>query len=229
MALGERKLWKQSSVEKIKDFVCEAYNGESKNPCSVDKMRAFTDSTRRTSCGECVICREGILQLNVVAEGITEGLGRDVDIEILKEVSENLIVGSCCDYGKEVGKITKKIIEDDQEQFEKHIKRKRCDALVCKKFFSYYIAPEKCNGCNLCVEQCHKEAIAGDKNLIHIMDSSLCDRCGKCLTVCEVGAIQKAGAIVPKVPSEPVPVGSFQSEPQNGGGLMSRKRRRRSE
>lgn len=229
MAVAKRKLWKESSVNKIRDFVYELYKGESKNVCPVDKMRAFTDTTRRTSCGECVICREGILQLNVVAQGITEGLGRDVDIKILKEVSEDLIIGSYCDYGKEVGKITKKIIKDEQEEFEKHIKRKRCDSLVCKKFFSYCIAPEKCNGCNLCVKQCHKGAIRGDHNLIHIIDPSLCDRCGECLTVCEAEAIQKAGNIVPKVPSQPVLVGSFQSEPQGGGGLMSHKRRRRSE
>ncbi|MCB2357227.1 NADH-ubiquinone oxidoreductase-F iron-sulfur binding region domain-containing protein [Clostridium estertheticum] len=229
MTFRERKLWKQASVEEIKDFVIQAYNQEVENPCPVDKMRAFTDNIRRTSCGECVICREGILQLNVLAEGITQGTGRDGDIEVITEVSDNLIIGSCCNYGKEVGKITKKIIEGEQEQFEKHIKRKRCDDLVCKKFFSYYVAPEKCNGCNKCVDQCPKKAIDGGKDLIHIIDSSLCDRCGECVTVCEAFAIQKAGPVVPKVPTKPVAVGSFETQLQNGGGLMTRKRRRRSE
>lgn len=228
MALQGRKLWKQAPAEEIKEFVTKKYQKESENLCPVDKMKVFTDSVRRTSCGECVICREGILQLNVLAEGISKGNGREGDIEVLTEVSEDLIMGSCCDYGKEVGKINKKIIEEDKEQFEKHIKRKRCDALVCKKFFSYYIAPEKCSGCNKCVEQCTKNAIAGDKGLIHVIDSFVCDRCGKCIAVCEA-AIQKAGTVLPKVPDKPVAVGSFNVEEQNGGGLMSRKRRRRSE
>ncbi|MBZ9688156.1 4Fe-4S binding protein [Clostridium estertheticum] len=229
MTLRERKLWKQTSVEEIKDFVTQAYNQEAENLCPVDKMRAFTDSIRRTSCGECVICREGILQINVMAEGITQGTGRNGDIEVITEVSEDLIIGSCCNYGKEVGKITKKIIEDEQEQFEKHIKRKRCDTLVCKKFFSYYVAPEKCNGCGKCVDKCPKKVIAGGKDLIHVIGSSLCDRCGDCVTVCEAFAIQKAGAVVLKVPSEPIAVGSFEKQIENGGGLMARKRRRKSE
>ncbi|AZV55847.1 NADH-ubiquinone oxidoreductase-F iron-sulfur binding region domain-containing protein [Clostridium sp. AWRP] len=227
MALMQRKLWKQASLEEIKNFIIEEYKKQSKNPCSVDKMRVFTDSTRRTSCGECVICREGILQLNVITEAISQGKGRDEDIEIITEISDDLILGSCCDYGKEVGKITKKIIEESKEEFEKHIKRKRCDALVCKKFFSYYVAPEKCSGCNKCVEKCPQKAIAGDKNLIHVINSDICDKCGKCTVICEKAAIQKAGTVVPKLPQEPVPVGSFKAEPQNGGGLMAGRRRRR--
>lgn len=228
MALIQRKLWKKVSSEEIKDFVIEEYKKQSENPCPVDKIKKFTDSTRRTSCGECVICREGILQLNVIAEAISDGKGRDGDIEVLTEISDDLTIGSCCDYGKEVGKITKEIIEKGIEEFEKHIKRKRCDALICKKFFSYYIEPEKCNGCNKCKEECPQKAIAGDKDLIHVINSDICDRCGKCSMICEKAAIQKAGAVIPKLPQEPVPVGTFKAEPQNGGGLMAGRRRRRS-
>ncbi|MEL7655040.1 MAG: NADH-ubiquinone oxidoreductase-F iron-sulfur binding region domain-containing protein [Bacillota bacterium] len=229
MVMKERKQWKQSSSEEIKDYIIQVYDREAENLCPVDKLKTFTDNVRRTSCGECVYCREGILQLYVLAEAVSQGAGRDGDLEILNEVSKNLIIGSQCDYGIEVGKIAKSIIEHEEEQFEKHIKRKRCDALVCKKFFSYYVAPEKCSGCNQCLEMCDRKAITGSRGLIHLIDPAVCNRCGKCVSVCESTAIQKAGTLAPKVPTEPVPVGSFKIETENEGGLMSQKRRRRTE
>ena len=229
MILKERKLWKQASTEEIKEYVEQVYSKEAENPCPVDRLKMFADSVRRTSCGECVICREGILQLYVMSEAISQGIGRDGDVVVLTEVSNNLILGSSCDYGKEVGKISKCILDKESEQFEKHIKRKRCDTLVCKKFFSYYIAPEKCNGCNQCVRSCDLAAIAGSQGFIHIIDPAVCNRCGKCVSVCEMKSIQKAGELLSNIPAEPVPVGSFRSEPQNEGGIMSQKRRRRSE
>lgn len=228
MSLMERKLWKQVALDKIQDFVNKEYKRRQENPCSVDKIREFTDSARRASCGECVICREGILQINMISEAISNGKGRDGDIEILDEISENLIIGSCCDYGREIGKIIKNIIGQSREEFEKHIKRKKCDALICKKFFTYYVSPEKCDGCGKCAGECPKGAIAGGENLIHVIDSSICDRCGKCAIVCEKSAIQKAGTMVPGLPSEPVAVGSFKAGKQNGGLMAGRRRRRRS-
>ena len=228
MVLKERKRWKQEPEDKIRDFVSQEYRKEAENPCPVDRLKGFSDRVRRSSCGECVICREGTLQLYVLTESITQGNGRDGDINVLSEISEDMVIGSSCDYGKEVGKFAKSLIDGEREQFERHIKRKRCDALICKKFFSYYIAPEKCIGCNQCADVCEKDAIAGSEGLIHIIDPALCSRCEVCVSVCEVSAIQKSGAVLPKLPCEPVPVGSFQPE-SNEGGLMSQKRRRRSE
>ncbi len=229
MILKERKLWKDVSLEEIKKFVQNEYAKNHEDPCPVDKLMKFTDSVRRTSCGECVICREGTLQLYTVADGITRGIGRDGDVEILTEVSSDMIIGSTCDYGKEVGRVAVGIVEEGKEQFEKHIKRKRCDALVCRKFFSYYVSPEKCTGCGQCAAQCEEKAIAGGRGLIHIINSSLCSRCGSCVKVCPEAAIGKAGAVLPDLPAEPVPVGSFLVETQKPGGLMAGKRRRRSE
>lgn len=229
MVLKERRLWKQTAEEEIKEFVAQAYLRESENPCPVDKLRSFTDNVRRTGCGECVICREGVLQINSITESIANGIGRSEDFEVLDEISRELILESNCGYGKEIGLIAKDILDHEQEQFEKHIKRKRCDALVCKKYFSYYAAPEKCIGCNQCAESCELNAITGSEGFIHLIDPAVCNRCGKCVSVCGAAAIQKSGAAAPKLPSEPVPVGSFQSETQKEGGLMSQKRRRRTE
>lgn len=223
-----RKQWKKTSLDEISMFVGAADQAVSDTACPVDYMKRFTDIARRNSCGECVICREGILQLSIVTAGITLGLGREQDLEIIQDISTDLILGSSCDYGKEVGKITKKIIDDHEADFTKHIKRKRCDALVCKKFITTYIAPETCSGCGKCITNCPVNAIFGGTGMIHVIDATICDRCGACEAVCAAKAILKAGAILPKLPEKPIPVGSFPADTA-GGGLMARKRRRKSE
>lgn len=224
----ERDRWKEKSVDQIKDFVSNVYEGEVKNPCPVDRLKSLSNTLRRKSCGECVICREGILQLSVLTESITLGNGRDGDIDVISEISEDMSIGSACDYGREVGRIAKKIIDDEREQFERHIKRKRCDALVCKKFITYYVVPETCNGCNQCLETCEPRSIRGGEGLIHIINPDSCTRCGDCVMACKPGAILKTSASVPNLPKEPVPVGSAQLDSIQGS-LMSQKRRRRSE
>lgn len=228
MVVKERQLWKQEPADQIRDFVVEIYNREAENPCPVDRLKALADTLRRSSCGECVICREGILQLYAMTESITQGNGRDGDIDVISEISADMCIGSGCDYGKEVGKIAKDIIDTEREQFERHIKRRRCDALVCKKFFLYYISPEKCCGCNKCTEVCEAGAISGSEGFIHIINPTVCNRCGACMMVCESNAINKSTTAVLNLPVEPIPVGSFQSD-SNQGGLLSQKRRRRSE
>lgn len=228
MGIKERQLWKQESEEKIRDFVQQAFNREAENLCPVDRLKAISDQVRRSSCGECVICREGTLQMYVMSESISQGAGRDGDLEVLAEISKDMAIGSACDYGKEIGKRATDIVENEVEQFEKHIKRKRCDALVCKKLFRYYIMPEKCNGCNKCVTSCNLSAIAGSQGFIHVINPAECNRCGACVEVCETLAIQKSGGIVPGLATEPILVSSYQQGTENSG-LMSKKRRRRSE
>lgn len=223
-----RKQWKMASLDEIKRFVLSSFTEVEKIPCPVDQLRRFTDHTRRNSCGECVICREGLLQLAVVTEGITQGLGREQDVEIIKDISADLVLGSGCDYGKEVGRIVSQRIAENAEDFTRHIKRKRCDTLVCNKLLTFYVAPETCTGCSKCVDICPVSAIAGGDRLIHVIDVSLCNRCGACEDVCDDKAIIRAGAVLPKLPEVPIPAGSFQVETE-AGGLMSRKRRRKSE
>lgn len=228
MVVKEREQWKETSADEIKDFISNVYEKEAKSPCPVERLKTLSDSLRRKSCGECVICREGILQLSVLAESITQGGGREGDIDVINEISQDMSIGSGCDFGREVGKIAKDIIDSEREQFERHIKRKRCDSLVCKKFITYYISPEACTGCNLCEKTCKAESIKGSNGLIHIIDSASCTKCGDCVRTCESGAILKSSTSVPNLPTIPVPVGSTPSD-SSQGSLMSQRRRRRSE
>lgn len=228
MEYKTRKHWKKASPDEINTDVESLEKAVNNTACPVDQMKQLTDIARRNSCGECVICREGLLQLAVVSEGITLGLGREQDVEIIQDISNALVSSASCGYGKAVGAVIARNIGENEADFTKHIKRKRCDALVCNKLISFYIAPETCSGCGKCWEVCPVQAITGGVGLIHLIDPSLCNRCGACEAVCGDKAIVRAGAVLPKLPETPIPVGSFQAEAA-GSGLMSRKRRRKSE
>ena len=87
-----------------------------------------------------------------------------------------------------------------KEEYEAHIKERRCPALSCKSLISYYIEPEKCKACMLCLKQCPEDAIDGGKKMIHIIDQDKCNNCGTCLDVCP----KKFDAVI-KLSGEPVP------------------------
>lgn len=132
MSSKKRRLWKTASTDEIDKYVLEI-NEEANSKCPVDRLRQFTEIAKNNSCGECVICREGIYQLYIIINEITNALGKNGDLDIIEEIVENLIEQSSCDYGKKVGQVIKKVISEEQPEFEKHIKRKLCNAGVCEK------------------------------------------------------------------------------------------------
>jgi F420-non-reducing hydrogenase iron-sulfur subunit len=72
------------------------------------------------------------------------------------------------------------------------------------KFFedvvSYYIDPEKCQACSICLRKCPVEAINGAKGMVHIIDQDKCIRCGTCFENCP-----PKFAAIKKIVHEPVP------------------------
>ncbi|HNR14971.1 MAG TPA: 4Fe-4S binding protein, partial [Thermodesulfobacteriota bacterium] len=87
-----------------------------------------------------------------------------------------------------------------RDEYEAHIKEKRCPALSCKELIAYHIDPEKCQACMICLRKCSAGAIVGGKNQIHVVDQDKCTKCGTCFEVCppRFGAVQK-------ISGEPVP------------------------
>jgi NADH-quinone oxidoreductase subunit F len=87
-----------------------------------------------------------------------------------------------------------------RDEYEAHIKDKRCPARVCKNLVTYYIDPEKCEACMLCLRNCSTGAIHGEKNLVHWIEQDKCIRCGICYEICpeRFGAVKKlSGEAVP--------------------------------
>lgn len=168
--------------------------------CMVDVARYFVEFLTDESCGKCVPCREGLRQMHKILTDITKGKGEEGDIELLEDLAEVLTDASLCALGKSAANPFLSTLKYFREEYEAHIKEKRCPALICKELIAYYIDPEKCQACGTCFKNCPAKAIEGGKNKIHVIDQKKCTKCGTCFDVCP----PKFRA-VKKLSGEPVP------------------------
>lgn len=141
-----RKLWKTKSTDEISCTV-ESLFGDAKNTnCPVNTLKHFSKAAVVENCGECVICREGIYQLYVQTESVSQGAATEDDYLIMKEIAETMKETSHCEFGSLVGgKVLETLIENE-EDIMKHIKRKRCEAKVCEKLSNFQETVERKEG-----------------------------------------------------------------------------------
>ena len=152
--------------------------------CMVDVARYFINFLTDESCGKCLPCREGLRQMNKILTNITEGKGKEGDIELLEVLSETAIEASLCALGKSAPNPFLSTLKYFRDEYEAHIKEKKCPALYCKNLITYYIDPDKCRACMICLNKCPVDAINGGKKKIHIIDQDKCTNCGTCFEVC---------------------------------------------
>ncbi len=175
--------------------------------CMVDVARYFLNFLSEESCGSCVPCREGIYQMHKILNRICGGQGRPGDIELLEEVGGVIKDAALCALGTTAPNPVLSTIKYFRDEYEAHVNEKRCPAGVCKDLIAYYIEPEKCQACLICLRNCPVEAITGAKNQVHIIDQHKCTKCGACFEVCpsRFSAVTKiSGVPVP----EPLPIGT---------------------
>ncbi|MEW6187194.1 MAG: NADH-quinone oxidoreductase subunit NuoF [Thermodesulfobacteriota bacterium] len=174
--------------------------------CMVDVARYFLDFLTDESCGKCVPCREGIRQMLKILTRITEGKGREGDIELLEELSEVAGEASLCALGRSAPNPFLSTLKYFKAEYEAHIREKRCPALSCKELIIYHIDPEKCQACMICARKCPVQAIDGGKNRIHVIAQDKCTKCGTCLEVCpsRFRAVKKISGmpVPPPLPEE---------------------------
>ena len=174
--------------------------------CMVDVARYFLDFLSDESCGKCVPCREGIRQMLKILTDISKGRGREGDIGLLEELSETARDASLCALGRTAPNPVLSTIRYFRDEYEAHIREKRCPAYFCKEMFSYYIDPQKCRACMICLRKCPAEAIGGGKDHIHIIDQEKCTTCGTCFEVCppRFGAVKRISGepVPPPIPEE---------------------------
>jgi NADH-quinone oxidoreductase subunit F len=168
--------------------------------CMVDVARYFLDFLAFESCGKCVPCREGIRQMLKILNRICDGRGVESDIRTLETLADLLKDASLCALGQTAANPVMSTIKYFRDEYEAHIKEKRCPAGVCKALTSYYIVPEKCQACRICARECPVNAITGEKNIVHVIDQQKCTRCGTCIDVCP----ERFSAVV-KISGKPVP------------------------
>jgi NADH-quinone oxidoreductase subunit F len=161
------------------------------NTCMVELARFFLEFTQIESCGKCTNCRVGTLRMLEILNRIVEGKGQDGDIETLEELGNQIKDTSQCGLGQSAPNPVLTTIKYFREEYEKHIKDKRCPAHSCSLLVDYVINEEKCTGCTLCVKDCPSDAITGEKKAVHTIHKDKCIKCGKCITVCAFDAIYK--------------------------------------
>ena len=159
--------------------------------CMVDIAKYFIEFLEGESCGKCVPCREGLKRMSQALTGITEGRGKEGDIELLEEMSAALTDGSLCALGGTAANPVLSTIRYFRDEYEAHIKDRRCPAGVCKELISYSIDEEKCPNCGLCVKACPSGAITprGKKQPVDL-DQEKCIKCGACYDVCNLCAVK---------------------------------------
>jgi NADH-quinone oxidoreductase subunit F len=162
------------------------------NSCMVDIAKYFINFLEGESCGKCLPCREGLKRMSQILTDITEGRGREGDIELLERLSATLVDSSLCGLGQTAPNPVLTTIRYFRDEYEAHIKDKRCPAGVCKALVTYSIIEEKCPGCGLCVKACPVEAITdmGKKKPV-VLDQEKCIKCGACYDACNLGAVKR--------------------------------------
>lgn len=157
--------------------------------CMVDVARYFMDFLKEESCGQCNPCREGIKQVLDILNDICAGNGKEGDIELLEELGSMIQKFSLCGLGTSAPNPVLTTILYFRDEYEAHIRDKKCPAGVCKNLFYYEIDQEACNGCTLCAKQCPQEAITGEKKKPHKLDQDKCIKCAICYENCKFNAI----------------------------------------
>ncbi len=157
--------------------------------CMVDVARYFLEFTQEESCGKCVPCRVGTRQMVEILNRITEGKGEPGDIAKLEELADTVKTGSLCGLGQTAPNPVLTTIRFFRDEYEAHIKEKRCPAGVCKSLISYRIIEDKCKACGLCKKACPVNAISGERKVPHLIDQDACIKCGNCFDVCPFDAI----------------------------------------
>jgi NADH-quinone oxidoreductase subunit F len=162
--------------------------------CMVNIARYFLDFTQKESCGKCTFCRIGTHHLLSILDRITKGEGREGDLEQLETLSRDIKNGSLCGLGRTAPNPVLTSLRYFRDEYEAHIKEKRCPAGMCRELTAYYIDLEKCaRGCDACVGSCPVEAIFTTKNRKKGVDQGLCVKCGECMVACptEYDAVMK--------------------------------------
>ena len=159
--------------------------------CMVDIAKFFLTFTVDESCGKCTPCREGTRRMLEILGRITDGKGEEGDIERLESLAKTIKTTALCGLGQTAPNPVLSTIRYFRDEYEAHIREKRCPAHVCQKLARFVIDPEKCKGCSACSRKCPVGAISGQIKSPFVIDQTKCIKCGTCLDTCKFGAISK--------------------------------------
>jgi NADH:ubiquinone oxidoreductase subunit F (NADH-binding)/(2Fe-2S) ferredoxin/Pyruvate/2-oxoacid:ferredoxin oxidoreductase delta subunit len=158
--------------------------------CMVSVAKFFLEFTTDESCGKCPPCRIGTTVMLDILTNITEGRGKAGDLELLQDMSQDIIATSLCGLGQTAPNPILTTIRYFRDEYESHINEKWCKTGVCKDLCTFYIDEEKCKACGACKRVCPQSAITGEKKVAHRIDQSLCIQCRSCYVACKFDSVK---------------------------------------
>jgi NADH-quinone oxidoreductase subunit F len=120
---------------------------------------------------------------------ITEGNGKEGDIELLEELAYQIKDSSLCGLGQTAPNPVLTTIKYFRHEYEAHIQHQKCPAKNCKQLLTYTVLDNKCTGCTVCAKNCPVNAISGERKQIHLINQETCIKCGVCFSKCKFEAI----------------------------------------
>ncbi|GBD95644.1 MAG TPA: NADH-quinone oxidoreductase subunit NuoF [Nitrospirae bacterium] len=163
--------------------------------CMVSTAKFFLEFTADESCGKCTPCRVGTRVMLDMLTDITEGRGREGDIETLEDLSRDIIATSLCGLGQTAPNPVLSTIRYFRHEYEAHIKEHWCHAGICSNLCSFHINEELCKGCGACLRGCPQQAVVGEKKKPHRIIQELCIQCRTCYDACKFGSIEIRPAV----------------------------------
>ncbi|HOJ64826.1 MAG TPA: NADH-ubiquinone oxidoreductase-F iron-sulfur binding region domain-containing protein [Spirochaetota bacterium] len=103
--------------------------------CMVDVARFFMEFVQEESCGKCFPCRVGTKRMLEILERITKGKGEEGDIELLENLGNMIKDAALCGLGQTAPNPVLSTIKYFREEYEEHIKNKKCRAGICSDLF----------------------------------------------------------------------------------------------
>jgi NADH-quinone oxidoreductase subunit F len=169
------------------------------NTCMVDTARYYIRFLAHESCGKCVPCREGTRQMLNILDRIASGEGREDDLGLLEELAEFMQAASLCALGQSAPNPVASTLKYFRDEYEEHIREKRCRAGVCTALIAYEIDQSKCKSCGACQRACPAGAIdkGGKDGKVFTVVQEKCIKCGACFSACpdKFNAVTKVPAL----------------------------------
>ena len=160
--------------------------------CMVEVARFFMNFTQNESCGKCVPCREGTMRMLEILEDIVNGRGTMEQLDLLEELGHAIKDTALCGLGKSAPLPVLSTLKVFRDEYEEHVRDKKCRTGTCKALASYVISPDLCKGCSKCARNCPVGAITGELKSPYTIDQSKCIKCGACADNCPFKAISIA-------------------------------------
>jgi len=159
--------------------------------CMVDIAKFYLGFCVEESCGKCAPCRIGGSQMLDILTRISQGRGEEADIDKLQRIAYAMQKASLCGLGQTAPNPVLSTLKHFLDEYNFHIKDKKCPAGKCLDLLTYKIEEDKCKKCGMCMRVCPANAVSGDREKGYVIDTLKCIKCGQCYEICKFGAIVK--------------------------------------